>query len=97
MYRFVRLQNIARGVQALLLKQNDLNSLEDHMYWDSVRLTLDQRKTLHNIVDQGPEGNKKVFLSRALLWMDKSPGGPGLDELRVCEAMRLSPQVVREV
>ena len=67
------------------------------MYWESVRLTLDQRQTLHHIVDQEPKRDRRVFLSRALLWMDRSPEGPALDDLRVGEAFRLSPQSVHEI
>jgi hypothetical protein len=67
------------------------------MYWHSVRLTLDQRQILNREVAGSTKGNRRVYWSQALLWMDRSPGGPAIDDLRVGEWLRQPPQTLQEL
>jgi hypothetical protein len=67
------------------------------MHFEPVILSLPQRKILNDIIDRGPKESPRVFLSRALLWLDRSPDGPALEDFRVGETLRLSPQSVKEI
>jgi hypothetical protein len=67
------------------------------MRFEPVILPLPQRKVLNDIIDRGSEASPRVFLSRALLWLERSPDGPALDDLRVGETLRLSLQSVKEI
>ena len=67
------------------------------MYWQSVKLSPHQRAILSKTISEGPEGSRKVYWSRVLMWLDRSDGGPGLSDLRVAETLRLPPQTVQEI
>ena len=64
------------------------------MLWEVVRLTGEQRRTLTEIIDKGPPRSRKVLSSRALLWMDRAPGGPGVKDGKIADLLRLTVQEV---